>query len=267
MFSIIKKVTLPLIAVTGLLVSCDKIYNDDYNKPPTTVPSTVFSAAGDSTSIVTKLNELRAVLGDPLNSTPGVTGGRREVNWDAVPPAFTNANNFPFDFFGSFDPAIANGRKRGLILTNTGTSFRVDSTDFAQIDPSYAAQFEVFSKKRLFTYVTNNVTEVTFKVPGTNTDAGVKGFGVIFSDVDDAYSTTIEFFNGNKSLGVFKAPAAAGAAKFSLLGVHFPTEKITRLKITAGNGLLANGTKDVTDGGSKDLVVMDDFLYSEPAAQ
>lgn len=268
MFTILKKVTLPLIVVTGMLVSCDKNYNDDYKNPPApTVPANVFSAAGDSASIVSKLNELRATLGDPLNTAPGVTGGRREVNWDAVPPAFTNANNFPFDFFGSFDPAIANGRKRGLIMTNTGTSFRVDSTDFSQIDPSYAAQFEVFSKKRLFTYVNNNVTEVTFKVPGTDTDASVKGFGVIFSDVDDANYTTIEFFNGNKSLGIFKAPAAAGAAKFSLLGVHFPTEKITRLKITAGNGLLANGTKDVSDGGSKDLVVMDDFLYSEPVAQ
>jgi hypothetical protein len=202
------------------------------------------------------------LAGDPLNTAPGVTGGRREVNWDAVPPAFTNSNNFPFDFFGSADPALGNGRKRGLILTNTGTSFRVDSTDFADIDPSYATQFEAFSKKRLFTYMGNTVTEVTFKVPGTNNVGFVKGFGVIFSDVDDANSTTVEYFAGTKSLGKYKTKVSAQG--FSFIGVSFPDDKVTSVKITSGNGLLATGVKDVSNGGTKDLVVMDDFLYDEP---
>jgi hypothetical protein len=232
--------------------------------PPVTVNSVVKASSGDSIGVVTKINEFRLLAGDPLNTAPGAETGRREINWDAVPAAFTNANNFPFDFFGASDSALPNGRKRGLILQSTGTSFRVDSTSFADIDASYATQFEAFSKKRLFAYMDNNVTEVTFKIPGTITDAFVKGFGVVFTDVDDANSTSIEYFNGNKSLGIFNVPVRTVNGSFSFLGVNFPDEKVTKVKITSGNGILGAGIKDISDGGTKDLVVMDDFIYDEP---
>jgi hypothetical protein len=251
-----------VIIISIFFVSCDKDDNDDYTQQPPPVNSIVVKAAGDSAGIVAKLNEFRALAGDPVNNAPGATNGRREVNWDGVPAAFTNQNNFPFDFFGSANPADGNGRKRGLIMTNTGTSFRVDSTDFSEVDASYAAQFEAFTRKKLFTYMGNIVSEVTFKVPGTTTDAFVKSFAVIFSDVDVANLTTVEYFNGTKSLGKFAAdPAAQG---FSLVGVKFPDEKVTRVKITSGNAVLAAGTKDISDTGTKDLVVMDDFIYDEP---
>ena len=251
------------LATSVLFTACDK-NNDDYNNNPPVINAQVFTASGDAAGITAKLNEFRNTLGATLNTAPGATGGRREVNWDGVPVALTNTNGFPSDFFGLSDPAINNnGRKRGLLMTNTGTSFRVDSTDFSEIDATYADQFNAFSPKKTFVYLGNTVTECTFKVPGTATDASIKGFGVIFSDVDDANSTTIEFFNGSKSLGVHKAPVS-GNGQFSLLGVFFPDEKVTKVKITSGNGLLAAGTKDISNGGTKDLVIMDDFLYDEP---
>jgi len=251
-------------AVTLFAIGCSKDDNG-YGNTPTPLPTVnavVVSASGDSTGIVAKLNEFRVLSGDPINTAPGAVLGRREVNWDGVPASLTNNNNFPFDFFGSADPAAANGRKRGLIYTNTGTSFRVDSTDFSEIDAAYSSQFEAFSRKRLFAYMGDNGSEVTFKVAGTNTNAFVKGFGVIFSDVDDANSTSIEYFAGTKSLGVYKAKTAPQG--FSFLGISFPDEKVTRVKITSGNGVLGTGIKDISDGGAKDLVVMDDFIYDEP---
>lgn len=262
-----KKVTtfaaMGLAAVAAILTSCKR---DNSTTPVTNVNSIVKSSSGDSTGVVGKINEFRILAGDPLNTAPGATTGRREINWDAVPVAFTNANNFPFDFFGGSDAALANGRKRGLLVQNTGTSFRVDSTAFADIDASYASQFQAFSKTRLFTYMGNNVTEVTFKVPGTTTDAAIHGFGVVFSDVDDASSSSIEYFSDSKSLGVFKVPAKTATGNFSFLGVSFPDEKVTRVKITSGNGILGTGIKDISNGGAKDLVVMDDFIYDEPRA-
>jgi hypothetical protein len=260
----LKQTAAVLLFITGL-VSCTKdggYGNGNYNPPPP-VLSTVVTASGDLTAALT---QFRSLLGDQLNTTVGPhAAGRREINWDGVPAANTNNNTFPFDFFNSTDPAVGAGRKRGLVYNNTGTSFRVDSTDFSQIDASYAAEFDAFSPKKSFAYIGNNVTEVQFKLPGTNTDASVKGFGVIFSDVDDANSTSIEFFNGSKSLGVFKVPVRT-TNSFSFLGVFFPNEKVTKARITAGNAVLGAGVKDISNGGTKDVVVMDDFFYSEPQA-
>jgi len=252
-----------LSLATLFATGCSKDYDDDYKFPPS--PNSqpiVVKGAGDISGVI---GQFRSLLGDSLNNSPGKTSGRREISWDGVPANITNGNNFPFDFFNSTDPAVGNGRKRGLVYSNTGTSFRVDSSAFVDIEPTYAAEFRAFSQKKLFTSIGNNVTEFTFRVPGTNTDAFVNGFGLVFSDVDNADATRVEFYNEkNKSLGIYKAPVRNDANGFSFLGVFFTNEKVTRVKITSGNGLLAAGNRDVSAGGAYDLVVMDDFFYDEP---
>lgn len=255
-----------VLALSSLIfASCIKEDNN-YTQQPA-AQATVLGAAGDSASIIGTINQFRALLGEPLNTTPGQTAGRREVNWDGVPPAFTNNNLFPFDFFNStlaIDPA---GRKRGLVMSSTsGPSFRVDSTNLVSVDASYANQFETFSRKRVFVFADNTSSEAGFKVPGTATNASIKGFGAIFSDVDIAGSATLEFFDGTTSLGVFQVPVRNIKGSFSFLGVFFPDAKATRVKITSGNGVVGTGVKDISDGGSKDLVIMDDFFYNEPVA-
>jgi hypothetical protein len=252
----------PFFLITGaiFMVSCSKDDNNEYLPPSPTPQATVVQASGDLTGALT---EFRKLLGDSLNAVPGKTTGRREVNWEGVTPSLNNSDAFPFDFFNTIDPAAPAGRKRGLLYVNNGTTFRVDSADFASIDASYAAQFNAFSGKRTFSGANSHITDVTFQVAGQTTPASINGFGVVFSDVDDANSTSMEFFSGSKSLGVFKVPVA-GANSFSFLGVHFASQKVTRIKITAGTAKLAAGVKDMSDGGTKDLVIMDDFFYNEP---
>lgn len=227
----------------------------------------VIKAAGD---IEAAVSEFRVLLG-ALNTTPNIPpeqGGRREINWDGVPAGFTNNALFPADFFAAFDPALPNGRKRGLLYSTPGNGFSVSDSNFLFIDPTYENQFKDFSPAKTFIAAGSNITDNFFKVPGTNVDASVQGFGAVFSDVNTASSTSMEFYDGDRLLGTFKVPNVGNnnPAGFSFLGVYFPNEKVTRVRIFCGSAALAQGQKDLSDGGGKDLVVMDDFIYSEPKA-
>ena len=64
--------------------------------------------------------------------------------------------------------------------------------------------------------------------------ADTNAFGVVFSDVDVAGPTTMQYFAPDgSSLGTFPVPATAGAQTFSFLGVIFDAgERIARVRIT-----------------------------------
>jgi len=223
----------------------------------------VIKATGDINSA---LDQFRELIGAQVNTKPGAVGGHREVNWDAVPAAFTNNNLFPHDFFGSFNPSDPDGRKRGLINTTPGLGFSISDTDFYFINPRYADQFNAFSPKKTFIAVGSTITDNFFKVPGTNTDATVQGFGVVFSDVNNASSTSMEFYDGDRLLGSFKVPNVGNnhPGGFSFLGVYFPNDKVSRVRIYSGSAPLSATQDDLSDGGGEDLVIMDDFIYTEP---
>lgn len=222
----------------------------------------VIKASGDIDSALKQFRDLLGVL----NTAPGAGPGRREINWDGVPATLTNNNLFPGDFFGATDPALPNGRKRGLINTTPGTGFSISDNDFLFINNKYDDQFNDFSPAKTFVAAGSNITDNFFKVPGTDIDATVQGFGVVFSDVDNAASTSMEFYNGDKFLGSFKVPNNGNnnPGGFSFLGVYFPNEKVSRVRIFSGSAFLAETQVDLSNGGGEDLVVMDDFIYSEP---
>lgn len=191
----------------------------------------------------------------------GSFGGlRREINWDGVPSSQSSPNNFNANFFNTTSP-------RGVVFSTPGTGFRVSGAtsdpgtgvlNFGDINATYTATFQQFSPQRLFTAIGSNILDVNFFVAGTTTAALTRGFGVIFSDVDLAASTSLQFFDvNNLSLGTYNA----GIGGLSFLGVSFGSANISRVRITSGNSALG---PTVNDGGQTDLVVMDDFLYGEP---
>jgi hypothetical protein len=248
-----------LMAVIILGVSsCDKEDDGDYQGPSAgEIELTI--AAGDSADIIGKINNFREHAGTLLTTAPAASKGRREINWDGVPVNLLNAYPFPADFFNSLDSTTPDGRKRGLIYVPANASLRVSDNNFSDIDPSYATQFNAFSKSKLFSANGTNVTEIRFKVAGTNKDAYVTSFAAVFSDVDNPTATVVEAYTGNALIASVKSPVAD--KKFSFVGIHSHQPKITRIRITSGNTALAAG---VVDSGTTDVVVMDDFIYSDP---
>ena len=223
----------------------------------------IFSAAGTTAAdIQTKVDAFRTDLGTLNPNVAGSFGsGRREINWDGVPNALAAPNNLPADFFNVNSP-------RGVVLATPGTGFQVSGNaavppiEFGNINAGYPALFTTFSSPRLFTSLDSTITDVQFFIPGTTTNALTRGFGSVFTDVDLANTTSLEFFGAtNNSLGTFFVPALSGNETLEFLGVDFGLPLISRVRITSGN--LALGLSN-NETSALDLVVMDDFIYGEP---
>lgn len=251
-----------ITVIVSAVVAATAIFGCSNDKPlvaPSQGPqATVVTATGD---IAARVAEFRTLIGDPANG--GVAGqqpgGRREVSWDgANARPFNNRDDFPPDFFNTTATV-------GLIYM--GQAFRNDSSLFADINPTYANEFKPFSPKVMFSAIGSNVINVRFQVAGTDTLAGVTGFGVVFSDVDLAHKTSIELFDKTrKSLGRFDAPTRSDANGLSFVGAKYDKAIVGAVVITCGNAALGAGVNDITSGGALDLVVIDNVIYGEPSA-
>jgi hypothetical protein len=208
----------------------------------------------------------RDALGNPNNgnNVGPLTSGRREINWDGggattatvsgpVLTAFTNTR-------GSTSTAVGVGA--GFLQTP------LNDPALTSINPNYATTFSAFSPQRIFTPTGTNITDVTFFLPGSNgaISATVGGFGAVFSDVDLPNVTRMEFFDtaNEQILSLNVLPGTTRDGSHSFLGaIANDGERIARVRITTGNSAL--GPND-GNGGPIDVVVMDDFFYSEPIA-
>jgi hypothetical protein len=242
--------------------------------------SNTFSVGGsDPASIQSTVDAFRAALGNPNNgNNPGPLGsGRREINWDGGTATDGTPAVTPFTVFQNIRGATFTALGFGLTQTPIagGTvDIAPGVQDLTDINPTYATTFRTFSANRLFTPLGSHVTEGVFSLPGSAglVPATVSGFGAVFTDVDLANTTSIQYFDQNNSpLGspFFVPPGLPGAAAntptLSFLGVSFTTERISRVLITTGNSNLGP-TDGIIDTPNVDVVVMDDFLYGEPQA-
>jgi hypothetical protein len=226
----------------------------------------VRSAAGaNAAAIQGAVDTFRADLGalNPNNgTTPGT--GRREINWDGVPDAFTSPALLPADFFNANSP-------RGVVFSTPGTGFRVSRTalqgnpEFSDVEPTYATTFSTFSPQRLFSPAGATVTDVQFFLPtvSSTTPAVTPGFGAVFTDLDTVGAAALQFFDASGALiWTGEPPLSSGAEGLSFIGAFLPDGPgVARVRITSGKMALATG---VTDSVVNDVVALDDFIYGEP---
>ena len=221
----------------------------------------VFEAAGSSPAdIQAAVEDFRRFLGDNNGVGGTFTDGRREINWDGVVDGFAAPNNLPANFFNK-------NSARGVVFFTPGSGFQVSAKDgvapilFDNLRPDASHKFAVFSPQRLFTSLGSSITEILFFVPGTAQAATSKGFGSVFTDVDQDDRTQIEYFDVNGTL-LFSGfvPPAKGDQTLSFLGVAFDAgEEVFLVRISSGDVELEGSNR-----GGRDLVVMDDFIYGEP---
>jgi hypothetical protein len=240
-----------------------------------------FSAAGPAPgSIQATVDAFRAALGtDNLSNPVPLSSGRREINWDGGGATNGTAAVTPFTVFQNTRGATFTTPFSSIGLTQTPITTPATNVvdivpggavqgSLADINATYATTFTTFSPLRLFTPIGSNITDGTFFLPGTNGSkpATVNAFGAVFTDVDLANTTSIQYFDqNNASLGTFSALTANNGLSF--LGVRFDAgELVSRVRITTGNNMLGPNDGLATPGGNGgvDVVVMDDVIYSEP---
>lgn len=236
---------------------------------PNIAEAAVFSASGENAaSIQATVDAFRIASGEPNNGNQigPIQGGRRQIDWDGRPGAAA-----PFDMPGDFFNAVV---PRGSVYETPGSGFQISGADgdptnndpiedFGNINPTYTDVFEAFSAEKLFTAVDSNILDILFFLPGTDTAATVSSFGAVFSDVDLPETSKMEFFDvkGNLIQTNFVEAVANRNESFSFLGVTFDESIISQVRITSGNAALGANT---FEGSGIDLVVLDDFIYSEP---
>src|SRR6476620_2761402 len=124
-----KSLSLLIISMILVIAGCSKEHEKENEDVAKNI--TVVSGQGD---INPKINEFRQILGVTINTTPGATGGHREVNWDAL-PAEVLGKALPLDFFNTVGSNVPASRQRGLVYgAEGGGEFRVSANNFADVN-------------------------------------------------------------------------------------------------------------------------------------
>jgi hypothetical protein len=225
-------------------------------------------AGANAADLQSTVDGFRARLGPNNAAGAPTSGGRREVNWDGIPTG--SLDPFPGNFFNTNSP-------RGLVFSTPGSRMKVSGDPgtasflFADVtaklpngQPWGPIEFGTFSASRFFATMDNNITDVSFFVPGTSTPATVSAFGAVLTDVDVADATALEFYGSDGALVYTHKVPVAGAKSKGLTFVGVVLEKpAARVRIIAGT----HPVNAVFQDPPPDGVGIDDVIVAEPVAR
>jgi hypothetical protein len=227
-------------------------------------PVVFLGNGANAASIQAQVDAFRVLLGANNGVGPATSTGRREVNWDAIPD--TALDPFPSEFFVTTSP-------RGVRFTTPGTRLAVSgdpgspSFKFANITAAQwgVEAFGFFSPSKIFAPIGSVITDVTFRVPGTQTPATVDSFGAVLTDVDGVGTSKVEFYDkgGILLLSYNVPPSGVDDQGLSFIGVRFiDGQRIARVRIFAGTHSIDTPFQQPPPEGA----AIDDIIFSEPLA-
>ncbi len=225
-------------------------------------------SGANAAELQSTVDSFRARLGANNAAGAPTASGRREVNWDGIPVG--SLDPFPGNFFNANSP-------RGVVFSTPGSRMKVSGDPgtashlFADVtallpngQPWGPIEFGTFSASRFFATMDNNITDVSFFVPGSAKPATVSAFGTVLVDVDVADATALEFYGADGALIYrHKVPLAGAKSKgLSFVGVVLD-RPAARVRIVAGTHPVNAPFQDPPPDG----VGIDDVIFAEPVAR
>jgi hypothetical protein len=130
---------------------------------------------------------------------------------------------------------------------------------FGHINPGYSRIFKTFSEERVFSPVGSNIVDLTFFVPGTKIPAVTRGFGAVYTDVDQDH-TAFEYFDRMASRW------AASRSQSPTTGCRSSAWCSIGRSSPACASSMELRALGPDDRPGSDVSVMDDYIYGEPQA-
>jgi hypothetical protein len=181
-------------------------------------------------------------------------GTRSNVNWDGIPfNGETRTKTLNPNFFAG----------RGILLDTAPASsvLLVSNVNFRDLNAHYQANFPTFSPTINFKNADDGPQKNIFVLADRLTPALTSAFGAIFTDVEKAGTSGLVFRDQfDKEIGRFYVPAGANGQN-QFLGVIFSRPVVARVDVLMGEqGDDFGDVEDVSNGGTADVVVTDDFV-------
>jgi len=235
-----------------------------------------FKASGANPSdIAPAVQQFRTALGGANNGEyNSFTSGYREVSWDDVPDnlaapgvmnngGYYNANSPRGLVFASVAEAFFGTDKEPFEVSADNSNPTNTAVRFGNINATYANEFKAYSGERIFAAVRYHEIDVNFRIPGTNIPASVKGFGIVFTDVDLGANTAALYYDEKGNMLGYEV--AQGFDKgFSFVGfIPASGKRIARVHLILGDSSLSQFNYD---DENHDVVAMDNVIYGEPRA-
>jgi hypothetical protein len=207
----------------------------------------------------------------------GYPGGNTAEGDNALLDLTTGANNTAIGQGALFSNTTgSNNTANGFtalfhntLLSNTTGNHNTANGDIALLDNT-TGNFNTATGARTLVNNTTGSFNIAMGINAGNNLTTVRGFGVVFTDVDQPDgtgavaarkdSTLIDYFDRKGRL-LFSSfiPAAPGDGSLSFFGIVFDDARIARVWIKTGD--VAPGAND---DRQYDIFMMDDFIYGEP---